>query len=291
MGIEVIGVDIYPKEWIATSSDVNYFHQIPPTSDSRRYKIKILELCQHYRVKIVIPLTDVEVDYFSDNREEFENKGIVVGISKKNVVRFLRNKLKLFEAFSESKINVIPTYTKETYVKKCNIFPCVAKRITGRSSEGMFILHEERDLDRSELEKHSYIFQPFVRGEIIVVDLLKSHDQKVIYIARRELTRTKNGAGIAVEIIEEKKLKSVIEYFCSAVDFDGCINIEFIKNNSKYYLMDINPRFSAGVVFSNIAGYNFVKNHIMHFLNKDVERLGKVKYGIIITRKYVELIV
>lgn len=291
MNVGVIGVDIYPREWIATSKDVDFFHEVPRVSASKQYKNKILELCRSYKIKMIIPLTDVEVDYYSNNQEVFESEGIVVGISKKNIVKFLRNKLKVFETFRESQINVIPTYTKNAYVEHCNIYPCVAKKINGRSSEGLFVFGDANDLDLSGLRHKKYIFQPLIKGDIITIDILKGSDQEVVSIARRELTRTKNGAGIAVEIIQSEGLQNVIRYFCDNVDFEGCINIEFIKQGSVYYMMDINPRFSAGVVYSNIAGYNFVKNHILYFRGKKIERLKSVKHGMIITRKYVEVIV
>jgi carbamoyl-phosphate synthase large subunit len=291
MKIESVGVDIHPKEWIATSKDVNYFHQVPMVSNSKKYKEEILELCKQYDIKLIIPLTDVEVDFFSNNQDEFLRNGITIGISRRNVIRIMRNKLKLFEAFKKSDITVIPTYTKDAYVENCNIFPCVAKKMDGRSSEGMFVLEDKSDLYRSELRKKDYIIQPHIKGHIIVADLLRNHNQQIFHVARKELIRTKNGAGIAVEIMNDEYLTKNIKYFCSIIDFQGCINIEFIKNGSKYYLMDVNPRFSAGVVFSNIAGYNFVKNHILYFLGRRVNALKNINYGAIITRKYVEVMV
>jgi carbamoyl-phosphate synthase large subunit len=57
--------------------------------------------------------------------------------------------------------------------------------------------------------------------------------------------------------------------------------------------MDANPRFSGGVAFSNIAGYNFVEGHILTFLGKAVRDIKKrnINYGAIITRKYTEVLV
>jgi carbamoyl-phosphate synthase large subunit len=291
MKMEVVGVDIYPQKWIAASKEVDFFHQVPHLSLPESYKGVIMELCRKYDVKMIIPLTDVEVDYFSVNVNDFEKQGIILGVSKKDIVQLLRNKLRVFEKFKDSKIKVIPTYTKATYMDQCNVFPCVAKKIDGRSSEGLFIIKEAGDFERNETRGGNYVFQPFINGNIVTVDILKSLEQKNIFIARKELMRTKNGAGIAVEIIEDKNLTGIIEYFCRVIDFSGCINIEFIKKEKKYFLMDINPRFSAGVVFSDMAGYNFVKNHIFCFLGKQIHPLREVKYGAIFTRKYIEVVV
>lgn len=291
MGIKIIGTDIYPRKWIATSNEVEYFYQVPRVSNATLYRRKILEICLKHKIGMIIPLTDVEVDYFSEQIEEFKKRKIVIGISKSEVVKFVRNKMKVFEAFKDTKIKVIPTYTPQNYVRQCNFFPCVAKRVDGRSSEGMLVLNNARSLSLIELNDRNYVIQPYIKGDVVTVDLLKGDSGKNIYIARKELTRTVNGAGIAVEIISDKRLEKILEYLCETIDFQGCINIEFIKSGPTYYLMDINPRFSAGVVFSNYAGYNFVKNHILYFLGKNTEVLTDVKFGMIITRKYLEVLV
>jgi carbamoyl-phosphate synthase large subunit len=35
--------------------------------------------------------------------------------------------------------------------------------------------------------------------------------------------------------------------------------------------MDINPRFSAGISFSILAGYDMVKNHLNCFMDNEIE--------------------
>lgn len=59
--------------------------------------------------------------------------------------------------------------------------------------------------------------------------------------------------------------------------------MEFIVNNGEYYLIDINPRFSAGVGFSKLAGYDFVKNHLLCFMNEDID--ASVEYDCFIAQK------
>jgi carbamoyl-phosphate synthase large subunit len=294
MNIEVIGVDIYPKEWVATSKEVGFFHQIPRVSQSEAYQNEILKLCNFYKVDMIIPLTDVEVDHYRNRVEEFLNKGVIVTISSENVINTLRNKLKVHETFLNSKIRVIPTYRQKEYMQNCNIFPCVAKKIMGRSSEGLLVLENENELKNVVLKDQDYILQPFIKGDIITVDILQVSGKKnIFYIARKELLRTKNGLGIAVEIIQDERISSILEQFGGIIAFKGCMNLEFIKNQSTYFLMDVNPRFSAGIAFSSIAGYNFVEGHISSFLGEKIENITKkhIKYGSIITRKYTEVLV
>jgi carbamoyl-phosphate synthase large subunit len=291
MGSCIVGIDIYPKRWVASAKEVDFFYQVPITSQSALYQNKIIELCHKHAINMIIPLTDVEIDHYDKYEKEFSCKGIIVAISNHRIIQLVRDKLRFYETFRNSKISVIPTYTKKDYIGTCNKFPCIAKKRNGRSSEGLRILDVRNEFDQFILKSKNYIFQPFIKGDVITIDILKSDDEKLIYIARKELIRTKNGAGTTVEIIEDKIFVSILEYFCNVIDFEGCINLEFIKTNTNYFLMDINPRFSAGIVFSNIAGYNFVENHVRRFLKEKVSKLENIKYGVIIARKYIEVIV
>lgn len=46
--------------------------------------------------------------------------------------------------------------------------------------------------------------------------------------------------------------------------------MEFINNEKGYYLIDINPRFSAGIAFSCKTGYDFINAHLESFMGKTI---------------------
>jgi carbamoyl-phosphate synthase large subunit len=153
----------------------------------------------------------------------------------------------------------------------------------------MYIYKKLGDLKNSGLSKN-YVFQPFITGNIIVIDAVKSSAGEFVFMARKELVRTANGAGLTIEILNNATVNSIAKKFCETTKFKGCINIEMIQHGTSYYLMDINPRPSAGVAFSGLAGYNFVKNHVAAFLGQPIDCAPPVQYQGIITRKYVEVI-
>ena len=53
--------------------------------------------------------------------------------------------------------------------------------------------------------------------------------------------------------------------------------------------MECNLRFSGGIAFSCIAGYDFVNNHLNVFCNKKIDDLKEVK-SMYIAKKYQEFI-
>lgn len=291
MNHKVVGTDIYPKQWIATSVDVNCFYQTSKTNNEEKYLEEILDICKKDQIELIIPLTDVDVDFYSKKNTVFLEKRIKIAISDSEIINIVRNKRLVYEFFEKTTVKVIPTFDYNNYLNKCNIFPAIGKKIQGRSSEGLTVFEEASEMRLSKYNSRDYIFQPYIEGSIIVVDILNCPIQKkMIYVARKELTRTSNGAGIAVEIVDSNEVRELVVSFCNQLEIKGCINVEFIKKGSDYFLMDINPRPSAGVVFSNFAGYNFIENHINTFLNLPINEIGEIKKGLVVIRKYIEQI-
>ena len=68
------------------------------------------------------------------------------------------------------------------------------------------------------------------------------------------------------------------------IDINGCVNFEFIKHKTDYYLIDINQHFSAEIVFSLMTGYNMVLNHIRCFIDGSIDNQTPIKEQILITR-------
>lgn len=282
----VFGTDIYPKEWIATANDVAKFFQVPKVGNSNKLFLFVLNICKTNKIGFVIPLTDIEIDYFSAYKSDFNKNEIILCCSNKKEIDVCRSKLNIFNIFkNNSQIQVIPTFSCETLDANSIDFPLMCKPDRGRSSEGVYVVSERYSFILNE--NKSYIYQPFVKGDIISVDVLFTQD-KLISIARKELIRTKNGAGLTVEIFNDNTLNELVFSIAKTLGLIGVYNIEFIKTEKKYFLMDINPRFSAGVAFSNLAGYNFVKNHLNFFMEKEIDSLKQINCKIF-KRKFVEL--
>jgi len=276
---EIIGTDIYPKEWQYNSRLVSKFFQVSKAK-SKDYISQINNICIDNNIRYVIPLTDPEVDCLSENRYLFKKNGIILCISCQDAIFKSRNKKIVENIFKEiDGINTIPSFCGEQ-LQNNSLYPLVAKPINGRSSEGLYILQDRRSLaiipNQSE-----YIFQHYIPGEIYTIDVIRDLSGNSFSISRKELIRTNNGAGISVEIIENEFLKYSVEKITNILNILGCINIEFLYYKNKFYLMDINPRFSAGIGFSLKAGYNFVSNHLTCFQNKNIEKHPSIKEGIL----------
>lgn len=287
----VIGCDIYPSNWLAFASNTDKFYRVTPSSKERAYIHEILEICQRENIDYLIPLTDPEVDALSTYRKELEKKGVVLCLSNNTTIEICRNKYKTYDFFKkDSLVNVIPTFTtKELTQYEKLTYPLIAKPVCGRSSEGLYTISNSEEL-KFTLEKKEYIIQPLYNGEIYTVDYVRnSKSGRDFSISRKELIRTTNGAGVTVEIVKDSTLNNTVSYIGTLLNVNGCMNFEFIFYDNKYFLMDANPRFSAGIGFSLLAGYNMIVSHMNCFMDRDI--VPPISYELLIaTRKCSEIL-
>lgn len=293
MDYRVVGCDIYPKEWIADAGQVNVFCQVPHALNVKEYIRFLIDLCEAEEVHYLIPLTDAEIDVLNDNRYLFETRGVCICISSMETIRLCRDKHALAEFINMnySIMETIPTERAKSVKGTPSAFPIVCKPHNGRSSLGLRYIYNEEEWKNfvSQTDVKGYLVQPYIEGSIITVDVVCSENQAVA-IARQELLRTLNGAGTSVYIFCDVALERKCCELAVLLGVQGCVNFEFIKDkDGKYHFLECNPRFSGGVEFSCIAGYNCVENHIRAFDQKPIDKFH-VEHCMYIARKYEEYV-
>jgi len=214
-------------------------------------------------------LTDAEIDVLNQNRAVFQNHGITLCISGFETIVRCRDKSRIGSN--------IPAFRQEE-LHNPGIYPIIAKPKHGRSSEGKFRLESPTQLPLIPTPE-AYIFQPCIDGDVITVDFVRDGSGNTVSVPRRELIRTSNGAGIVVEVFEDEALGEIVRHTADALNILGCVNVEFLHDRTTYYLMDVNPRFSAGIGFSCAAGYDFVKAHLDVFRNRAIDGVREITAG------------
>lgn len=286
----VVGCDIYPGEWHYETKLCDSFIQAPYATKEDVYIQFLIDTCNKYNLGYIIPLTDLEIDVINCQRSKFEDLGIVLCMQESKVLEIARDKFKLSKVCEQDPMIPSVKTCLLSELPKDFIFPCIAKPYNGRSSEGLIRNCTKEQLQTIE-KKEVYIIQEQLDGNIFCVDYCRSATTGVdCAIPRQELLRTSNGAGLTVQIVSDESLIKLVSYIGKKLDINGCVNMEFILNNGNYYLIDINPRFSAGVAFSVESGYDMIINHIRCFCNRDVDAQIPVEEKIII-KSYEEKII
>jgi carbamoyl-phosphate synthase large subunit len=251
----------------------------------------LIDIIRKEEIDYLIALTDPEVDTLSAHRRAFEPHRATLCIPSASALSVCRDKLALYECFKDSAhIYVIPTFEAAHLDSASCTFPLIAKPRNGRSSEGLLMVDTEEELRvrRSQLRDH--VVQPFFSGDIFTVDVVRDDARdKSFAISRKELLRTKNGAGMSVEVSFNETLATATQHVAKQLQINGCVNMEYILSGGRYYLMDINPRFSAGIAFSALAGYDMVRSHLHCFTGEEIQEPITIK-TMTIAKKLTEVV-
>jgi carbamoyl-phosphate synthase large subunit len=272
--VRIIGTNITPQTWIHAGQLVDIFYQVECGTDPG-YRARIESICAKEDIDLVIPLTDTEVDALTHVRDDLLKAGAILAAPDRRTISIARDKLKLHDCFrDDSVVRPIPSFDASALDAASMRFPLIAKPRDGRSSEGFLRIPDCDALNYylGLLRSKHYIIQPWIDGVVCVVDVVRNAaSEKIAAMARTELLRTCNGAGLTVRMEPDSVVLDAARRVASVLELNGCFNVEFLLSESGPLLMDVNPRFSAGVAFSELGGYDMVSNHVRCFIGKDID--------------------
>ena len=289
-GYRVIGCDIYPATWVASSADVDAFYQISPAANRDAFLADIAQIVNTEGVSYVLPSTDYEVDALTG----IESIGsATICCSSAKSLSYCRDKLASYALLAKGVPGAcIPSYRASELPVDFDMFPAVCKPLNGRSSSGLVYAKDRDQLEQvlEQVDREQYCVQPRVQGSIVTVDIVRNAiSGRTIAVPREELLRTPNGAGTSVRVFHNDALTKLACSIAQELGVNGCVNLEFIASNDGYRFLECNPRFSGGVAFTQIAAYDCATNHLRCFQGLEIADLDT--YGErYIARRYHEYV-
>ncbi len=302
-GYRVVGCDIYPAEWVASSLEVDRFYQAPLAADAELYLEFLERVCREEGIDFLIPLTDAEIDVLNGWRAAAGKLGVVVCLSPEKTIGVCRDKWAAARRLAEARVcRTIPTRRlTEVLAEEADTgyelldYPLILKPVHGRSSQGLRIVQDagqmRLEMERLRLLTDFYLMQPKIEGYVVTVDVVRGtirdgqSADRVVCLPRRELLRTGNGAGTSVYVFRDARLEKQCAAAARVLDIRGCVNFEFVEEGDGiWYFLECNPRFSGGVAFSCMAGYDMAVNHLRCFAGEPIAPLGEIRNQYLVKR-------
>lgn len=284
----IIGTDINNRNEIATSLDVDEFYKFPLATNDE-YLPFVLEFCKEHKVHYYYAVIDKEVEAISKAQKSFDEIGTKLCVANHAFVEICHFK-NCFSKWIEEHVPEIGIKTYWNYAEaKDATYPLFIKPVEGVASTGCRKIESYDELMLSikpEQIGTEIIIQDYIVGRNITVDCIRNRrsNQKA-QVQRKELLRNANGCGIAVEIMKDEKLETICNYLMDELDLNGVVNMEFFQIDNDYKIIEINPRLSAGSVFTCMAGISTVKNAMNIADNIDCE-FGTVAIGAHFAERY-----
>ncbi len=277
---EIRGVRVYacdasiyaPALYIADE-----FFIVPEVYDSKYVEILLGEACNR-KIDAIIPLNDLELPILSFNRNLFEEQGIRIVVSDKEVIDLCFDKYRTL-AFSDSlSIEKIPTFINlneaTEYRKKnpgCNF---IIKPRWGTASIGISYPKNDDELiyqynftkeklvttflnEISSTDyENSVLIQKVIKGQEYGIDIINNLDREYEATLIRKKISMRAGETDKAETVLDDNLSKIGKEIGEKIKHTGVLDCDMFVENGKFYLLEMNPRFGGGYPFSHAAGAN-----------------------------------
>ena len=253
-----------------------------PHGDDADYIEYVLRACNHHEIDIVIPSSDNEILNIGENRDIFESSGYKTLLPSNETLNICNNKRIFYERLADWDI---------THPKMYNIldveFPAIVKPEVGKGSTGV---RKVFNLTDTSYLLDDYVIQDFIAGDEYTVDILADKTSGIVAMVKRKRNAIESGLSVQAEVEEMSEEEQLV--CCrlnTRLDMVGMYCVQYIKNNTGIYVLEINPRFGGGSVLSLKADPSIIDKYINIVLDKPYLRQYNEPKILTMKRYYAEV--
>lgn len=248
-------------------------HYITPPTNDKRFIKRLLQICKKENIQVLLPIMDQDTEKVSQFKDIFKRQGIIICSSDLKTVRSCNDKYLTYKLLKKHGI-AVPDFILKRNIKDCKLnmsFPVFLKPQKGMSSIDCFKIKNKDELKVFLKTVKEPLIQELLSGQHCVIDVVNDLSSKnLISIPRHEYS-AKAGIGVKAKIVNDKSLSHYGKQISEILKIKGVANIEVFKKNNTIHLIEVNARFSAGVILSVISGANIPEITIDVFMGKKIK--------------------
>jgi carbamoyl-phosphate synthase large subunit len=257
--VYIIGTDINNREDIAGSFLCDSFYKVPLASDTKNYIDALKRIVTVEAIDLLVPINNTEVEVIGKNRETLDKSTFIL-ISPQETIEICNDKLKTYAFFQKTKIPTVSTYapkkdTSSEVTRAGLTYPLIAKPRRGLGSRGVYEITDEKDYDALVRKIDDPIIQEKVGGIEYTIDVF-CEDGVLISAIPRKRIEARAGISYKGETENEQTLINYAALISKELKIVGPANLQCFKSNEGVKFIEINPRFSGGLILSIAAGVN-----------------------------------
>ena len=234
---------------------------IPPWS-SPDYVPRLLEICRHKQVRVLVPLIDTELATLARHAVAFAEAGTKVLISSPASIALSQNKRRTHEFFVALGVKTPQLLSNSDVASLRNAqLPVFVKPAEGSSSVGA---HKVTTLDQLKFyqsQTADLMVQEFVAGDEFTIDVyVDFNGVPRCAVPRKRLAVRAGEVSKALTVKDQSLMAQCIAVVRAMPGAIGCITLQCFRDaGGQISFIEINPRFGGGFPLTAHAGANYPK--------------------------------
>ncbi|MDB2680798.1 ATP-grasp domain-containing protein [Candidatus Pelagibacter bacterium] len=220
-----------------------------PSSVKDNYST-ILSYCKKNNIKIIIPSSDRDLEFWSIYKNNLKKYKIFVMVSDHKTINSCFDKLKFYEKLKDLSFISYTSNNLNDFKKNQTL---ISKNRYGSGSNNIIVGKKEKlnNKNLSKKIKKNYIFQKYIKSKNeISIDCYFSKKNKLLKIVPRNRSLILNGESVITRVINGENFFTKINQIGFKLNFTGHIMFQGFIYNKKIIIFECNPRIGGASVMS-----------------------------------------
>jgi carbamoyl-phosphate synthase large subunit len=228
-------------------------YALVPKSTSPDFLDVMLQMCKEYEVRLLIPMRDEELQFFSKHKDKFMEIGTFVMVGEEESMSICNDKL-LFVKFCNENGFETPTtvqYSSDNFDHK---YPLFIRPRFGKASKDIYQIDSEEKLRFYIKHISNPIIQKYIEAPEFTVDLFADFNGRIISAIPRRRLLTVGGESYITQTSNNPLMIEESEKIAKALRLIGHNTIQCFLDEGKVKFIEINPRFGGAAHVGFEAG-------------------------------------
>ena len=217
----------------------------------------IAEVLRRNGIDTVLPTRDSELVFWASERSFFAESGISVICSSLESLHMTLDKLAFFHTGNAAGIPVIFTTENPATVQADRL---VVKERQGSGSKSMGLSLNPQDASTHASLLQQPIYQPYISGEEISVDIWRSRDGSRTFCSPRKRIRVRNGEATITSTFRDDLIEALARDVVALFDVTGPSVLQLmVDDEGRFSVIELNPRIGGASSASIESGLPLIE--------------------------------
>lgn len=236
---------------------------------------QVIDYCKENQIKLIIPSRDGELSFWAQQKSKLAENGISVMVSPPGGVEKCLDKLKFYEELHSLGLPAIIT---SDHIGQLEGHRFVVKERFGAGSMNIGINIGREDAIAHSKKLSSPIFQPFIEGKELSVDLYISLKGKVKGVIVRSRDTIINGESQITTALQHPQLEALSKEVAEKLNLYGHIVLQVIEDpKGGLHIIECNSRFGGASTLSVQCGLDSFYWAMLEATGHDVDEYPFIK--------------